>query len=108
MARCWNRTMRRTKAGGGWQAIYYSLKYAAEVGPWRLWKKMTSRNACKTCAVGMGGAKGGMVNETGHFPEVCKKSLQAQAADMKGAIFADFFDKHDLDYLLKLTPKQAE
>jgi molybdopterin-dependent oxidoreductase alpha subunit len=100
--------MRKTKAGGGWQALYYSLKYAMDVGPWRLWKKMVSRNACKTCAVGMGGAKGGMVNEAGHFPEVCKKSLQAQAADMKGAIFADFFDKNDLDHLLKLTPKQAE
>ena len=51
---------------------------------------------------------GGMVNEAGHFPEVCKKSLQAQVADMNGALDADYFDKHSLDYLLKLTPKQAE
>lgn len=27
----------------------------------------------------MGGQMGGMVNEAGHFPEVCKKSLQAAA-----------------------------
>lgn len=99
---------RKTLPGGGWQAIRYTLKKAWQVGPWRLWQRMRSRNACKTCALGMGGMKGGMVNEAGHFPEVCKKSLQAQVADMIGALPADFFDKHTLDDLLKLTPKQAE
>jgi len=101
-------TYRKTRAGGGWPAILYALEKAMEVGPWRLWKKMSSRNACKTCAVGMGGQLGGMVNETGHFPEVCKKSLQAQAADMKAAILPEFFDEHDLDSLIALTPKQCE
>lgn len=99
---------RKVKAGGGWQAVFYTLNKAIEVGPIRLWKKMRSRNACKTCALGMGGLKGGMVNEAGHFPEVCKKSLQAQVADMQGALDADFFDKHSLEELLLLTPKQAE
>jgi len=56
----------------------------------------------------MGGMAGGMVNEAGHFPEVCKKSLQAQVADMKGALPADFFDTRTLDQLKQLTPKQAE
>lgn len=69
---------------------------------------MRSRNACKTCALGMGGQLGGMVNERGHFPEVCKKSLQAQVADMQDAISLDFFEKNFLDRLLALTPKQAE
>ncbi len=99
---------RKLSAGGGWQAIAYSLIKAREVGPWRLWQKMRSKNACKTCALGMGGMKGGMVNEAGHFPEVCKKSLQAQVADMQGAISADYFDKHSLADLLQLTPKEAE
>lgn len=99
---------RKTRPGGGWPAIMYSLEKALEVGPWRLWKRMRSKNACKTCAVGMGGQLGGMVNETRHFPEVCKKSLQAQAADMKGAILPEFFDNNDIGSLLKLTPKQAE
>jgi molybdopterin-dependent oxidoreductase alpha subunit len=49
-----------------------------------------------------------MVNEAGHFPEVCKKSLQAQVADMARSLDADYFDKRSLDDLLKLTPKQAE
>ena len=102
------KTARIIKAGGGWQAIAYSIEKAMQVGPIRLWQRMTSRNACKTCAVGMGGQLGGMVNESGHFPEVCKKSLQAQAADMIGAIPGDYFDKHDLSYLENLTPKQAE
>src|SRR5690349_17993156 len=86
----------------------YSLEKAFQVGPLRLLKRMNSRNACKTCAVGMGGMKGGMVNEAGHWPEVCKKSLQAQVADMIGALPADYFDKHSLAELEKLTPKQAE
>ncbi len=99
---------RKTLAGGGWQAIRYTLKKAWQVGPLRLWKRMRSQNACKTCALGMGGLQGGMVNEGGHFPEVCKKSLQAQVADMIGALPADYFDTHDLEALKKLTPKQAE
>ncbi len=51
-----------------------------------MWKAMRSKNACKTCALGMGGQRGGMVNESGHFPEVCKKSIQAAAADLQPAI----------------------
>ncbi len=39
----------------------------------------------------MGGQKGGMVNEQGSFPEVCKKSIQATVADMQPAITADFW-----------------
>lgn len=58
-----------------------------------LYRRLRSRNACKTCAVGMGGRRGGMVDEAGHFPEVCKKSVQAQAGDMAAPIperwFAD-------------------
>lgn len=99
---------RSGRAGGGWPAIAYTIGKALEVGPFQLWKRMRSRNACKTCALGMGGQLGGMVNERGHFPEVCKKSLQAQVADMKGAVPVDFFEKNDIDALRKLTPKQAE
>jgi len=99
---------RKLKFGGGMPAIIYTLNKALEVGPLRLWRRMRSRNACKTCAVGMGGMAGGMVNEAGHFPEVCKKSLQAQVADMAGALPADYFDSRSLEQLKQLTPKQAE
>ncbi len=95
-------------SGGGLRAIRYTVAKAFEVGPWRLWRRMNTHNACKTCAVGMGGQRGGMVNESGHFPEVCKKSLQAQVADMKGALPRDYFKKHSLAELQALTPKAAE
>ena len=68
--------------------MLYTLQMARRVGFVKLWKAMSSRNACKTCALGMGGQKGGMRNELGHWPEVCKKSLQAMAADMQGALAA--------------------
>lgn len=69
---------------------------------------MRSRNACKTCAVGMGGQAGGMVNEAGHFPEVCKKSLQAMVADMQPVIPADFWHRLPIGRLRQLSPRDLE
>ena len=56
----------------------------------------------------MGGQRGGMVNEAGHFPEVCKKSLQAMVADMQGAITPDFWNHHSPDKLKRLSPRELE
>lgn len=100
--------MKQPKSGGGWQAIRYTLRKAREVGPLPLWKAMRSRNACKTCALGMGGQQGGMVNEAGHFPEVCKKSLQAMAADMRGRIDQTFYETYSLDQMRAFTPRELE
>ena len=101
--------MRRPKAGGGWPAILYTLTKSREAGGlFRMWRAMRTRNACKTCALGMGGQKGGMVNESGHFPEVCKKSLQAMAADMGGAITPEFWAENSFDKLRALTPRELE
>src|SRR5438093_1985671 len=69
---------------------------------------MRAKNACKTCALGMGGQAGGMVNEQGHFPEVCKKSLQAMVADMQGALQPDFFARYSLRDLRTLSPRELE
>ena len=69
---------------------------------------MRSRNACKTCALGMGGQRGGMVNEAGHFPEVCKKSMQAMVADMQGAVPADFWARYSVREMRAMTPRQLE
>jgi len=97
------------KSGGGWQAIGYFLKKARQSGGlWKTWKALSSKNACKTCALGMGGQKGGMVNETGRWPEVCKKSIQAMAADMQGAIPPDFWKTYSIEQLRKFTPQQME
>ena len=56
----------------------------------------------------MGGQAGGMVNEAGHFPEVCKKSFQAMVGDMQGGIPDDFFRTYSLAQLRKFTPYQME
>jgi molybdopterin-dependent oxidoreductase alpha subunit len=101
--------MKKPSAAGGWHAIKYTLSKAREVGGiWKLWKAMRSKNACKTCALGMGGQKGGMVNELGSFPEVCKKSLQAMAADMQGAIKDDFWSTYSIPQLRAFSPRDLE
>jgi hypothetical protein len=51
------------KHGGGWPAIWYTLKMGRKVGFRNMWKALSSKNTCKTCALGMGGQSGGMRNE---------------------------------------------
>lgn len=99
---------KKPKSGGGWQAIRYTMGKAGEIGPLNLWRAMTAKNACKTCALGMGGQRGGMRNEAGHFPEVCKKSLQAMVADMRGKIEPRFFETYSIDQLRTFSPRELE
>lgn len=101
--------MKKLSAGGGWQAIRYTFRKGIESGGlFKLYRALRSRNACKTCALGMGGQHGGMVNEKGNFPEVCKKSIQAMAADMQPAITADFWAKHPISQIRNWSPRQLE
>src|SRR4051812_8999001 len=100
--------MKRLRSGGGFAAILYTLRMANRVGWWRLWQAMRSKNACKTCALGMGGQNGGMRNEAGHWPEVCKKSLQAMVADMQKGLEPAFFAKYSIDQLRGLSPRELE
>ena len=70
----------RVAAAGGWPAVFYVLRKGRESGSyWKLYKRLRSRNACKTCAVGMGGQRGGMVNEPGHIPSAAQNAEQAHA-----------------------------
>ena len=96
------------KTGGGWAAVLYTLRQALRVGPWQLWRAMRGKNACKTCALGMGGQLGGMRNEAGHWPEVCKKSLQAMVADMQKGLEPAFFTRYSLAELAGLSPRELE
>ena len=101
--------MRRVQTGGGWPAVRYTFSKArAAGGLWKLWKAMRSKNACKTCALGMGGQQGGMANERGVFPEVCKKSLQAMVADMQGAVKPEFFKTYSIPQLQSFSPRELE
>ena len=89
--------MKRPRSAGGWRAIAYTFR-----------KARASKNACKTCAVGMGGQKGGMVNERGSFPEFCKKSVQAIAADLQGGIKEDFWRTYSVAQLQRFSPYDLE
>lgn len=100
--------MGASRAAGGWGAISYTINTARKVGFLPLWRSLRSRNACKTCALGMGGQRGGMVNEAGHFPEVCKKSLQAMASDMQNRIVPEFFARYSVAQLRTLSPRELE
>jgi len=96
-------------SGGGFRAIWYTWKKGREAGGiWKLYKAMRSKNACKTCALGMGGQKGGMTNEQGSFPELCKKSLQAMVADMQPAISPNFWTENSAEKLASMTPRELE
>ena len=98
----------RVKAAGGFAAMKYVLAKGRSVGTVALYKRLRSTNACKTCALGMGGQQGGMVNEAGHFPEVCKKSVQAQAADMGKAITEADLRRLGVTDIAALSSAQAE
>ncbi|TWU34255.1 FdhF/YdeP family oxidoreductase [Novipirellula artificiosorum] len=96
-------------SGGGFRAIQYTWIKGREAGGfWKLFQALRSRNTCKTCALGMGGQKGGMVNEKGAFPEVCKKSMQAMVADMQPGIEPTFWAKTSIAALQQMSPRELE
>jgi len=76
----------RAAVGGGAKKLAYVLDTARRIGPGKAAKALTARNACKACALGMGGQAGGMTNEAGVFPSVCNKSVQAQSTDIQPPI----------------------
>ena len=99
----------RVAAGGGLAAVAYVLRKGREAGGLlRLYRRLRARNACKTCALGMGGQQGGMVDEAGRFPEVCKKSVQAQAGDMAAPIAERYFRATPIAALERLGSAELE
>jgi molybdopterin-dependent oxidoreductase alpha subunit len=96
------------RSGGGLAAIRYTLKKARGVGALKMYRALRTKNACKTCALGMGGQQGGMTNEEGRFPEVCKKSVQAMAADMQGRIEPSFFERFTVEEMRAMSSRELE
>ena len=72
--------------GGGGKKILYALRTMQRMGLLNSARALNSHNACKACGLGMGGQRGGMVNELGEFPSVCNKSIQAQSTDIHPSI----------------------
>lgn len=96
-----------TTVGGGPKKVLYTLSTIGKMGVGKAAKALTSHNACKACAYGMGGQKGGMTNELGEFPSVCNKSVQAQSSDVQGAIPLPVFE-HTIADIAELSPRELE
>ncbi|MEM6514420.1 MAG: FdhF/YdeP family oxidoreductase [Pseudomonadota bacterium] len=99
--------MQSSTVGGGVKKVLYTLQTLQRIGLNKSAKALSSKNACKACAYGMGGQMGGMTNEQGEFPSVCNKSVQAQSTDIQPAIPVEVFE-HGLDDLRELTPHELE
>jgi len=97
-----------SKPVSGFSSIKYSLAVARKVGFRNFFKSISSKNTCKTCALGMGGQLGGMTNETGHFPEICKKSIQAQLTDIQLAIPDSVFRDTTISELKEISPRKLQ
>ena len=93
--------------GGGFKKVLYTLKTVRRIGVKDAARALTARNACKACGLGMGGQRGGMVNELDEFPSVCNKSVQAQSTDIQGPIPLPVFE-HTLDDFKELSAHEME
>ncbi|HET9200975.1 MAG TPA: FdhF/YdeP family oxidoreductase [Dehalococcoidia bacterium] len=100
--------MAKVRSGGGWPAVWYTFQTARRVGFLGFWRGLRSKNSCRTCSLGMGGQRGGMVNESGRFPEVCKKSMQALAADMRSPMSISDMRARSFDDLGTFSSRQLE
>ncbi len=100
--------MTRQIVGGGHKKVLYTLNTIRQIGVTRAAKALNSRNTCKSCALGMGGQMGGMVNEAGEYPAVCNKSVQAQSTDIQPPIPTELFTKHTLEDFKDLTGREME
>ncbi len=93
--------------GGGVKKVLYTLNTVRRIGVLSSAKALTSNNACKACGLGMGGQLGGMTNESGEFPSVCNKSIQAQSTDIQPPI-PDVIFKHSLAEFKQLSAREME
>lgn len=93
---------------GGFNNIQYALKAASQTGYLSMLKTVFSKNTCKTCAFGMGGQKGGMINELGQFPQICKKAFQAQITDIQPSISSKLFEEKSINSFKKTPPRIIE
>ena len=79
---------------------------AGTVGVRNFMRSILSKNTCKTCGLGMGGQQGGMKNEVGKFPEICKKSIQAQLTDIQDPIPISLFENNSILDLQGIRPRE--
>ncbi|BAC89823.1 FdhF/YdeP family oxidoreductase [Gloeobacter violaceus] len=73
-----------------------------------LWQKLNHKSACKSCAWGTGGQKGGFFNEKREPLQRCAKSVESIAADLQGPVGRDCFARMDLARLQELSSMEAD
>ena len=93
--------------GGGAKKVLYTLSTVRRIGLLSSARALTARNTCKACGLGMGGQLGGMTNESGEFPSVCNKSVQAQSTDIQPPIPDEIF-QHSLEEFRQLSGREME
>ena len=94
--------------GGGPSVIEYWAKHTLSPEGPKLWETLLHHSACLSCSWGTGGQKGGFTNEAGEKLQRCMKSVEAISAELKPAIAPQFFEKHSISELQKLTSMEAD
>jgi molybdopterin-dependent oxidoreductase alpha subunit len=92
---------------GTLRPVLETLKNAERVPSLNPSAHFDSSNACKACGLGMGGQRGGRTNELDQFPQICRKSVQAQSTDTQEAIPVEVFD-HTVAELAQLSGRELE
>lgn len=88
--------------------MQYVLSCAQKVGTRKLAAAVRSNNACKACAFGTGGQRGGLHNEYSNRIEICNKNIQAQLSDIRDPIPPEIFQQNTISELRALSAKQLE
>lgn len=99
--------MHKKIVGGGFKKVLYTLNTVRRIGVKDAAKALAAHNTCKACGLGMGGQRGGMINELDEFPSVCNKSVQAQSTDIQGPIPMPVFD-HTITDFKELSSHEIE
>lgn len=93
-------------AGGGMPVVQYWAEHTLSPEGPKIWKALTHKSACLSCAWGTGGQKGGFFNEAGETLQRCAKSVEAIAAELQPG--TEFHDHYSLAELQQLTSLQAD
>lgn len=97
----------KVSRGGGLPVVLY---WAEKTLAYRtlLWQKLNHKSACKSCAWGTGGQKGGFRNELNEPLQRCAKGVESIVGDLQGPVAADFFARQSLAQLQALSSREAE
>lgn len=96
------------EVGGGLPVLQYWAEHTLSLEGPDLWRALTHKSACLSCAWGTGGQKGGFTNEIEEPLQRCMKSVEAISAELQPPVASHFFDRHSVVELQQLTSLQAD